>query len=88
MMPVLVLLSVAAFPAGAARATEPPAEPKPDPMARICNAFGPGYQLIPGTTTCIKIGGYVRGGLSFSNKGGTGDFVPPPNPPPNGKRPR
>jgi hypothetical protein len=27
---------------------------------RICEAYGPGYQLVPGTSTCIKIQGMVR----------------------------
>ncbi|MNE22901.1 putative outer membrane protein y4fJ precursor [compost metagenome] len=27
---------------------------------RVCDAFGTGYFYIPGTETCLKIGGYVR----------------------------
>jgi hypothetical protein len=27
---------------------------------KICSLYGVGYYYIPGTDTCIKIGGYVR----------------------------
>jgi hypothetical protein len=73
-----LLIAGPAFAGAQALAAEPPAEPKPDPMARICDAFGPGYQLVPGTTTCIKIGGYVRSSITFGDKAGSGDFVPGP----------
>jgi hypothetical protein len=72
---LMLFLAGAAAPAGAAHA-EASGDPKPDPMARICDAFGPGYRLVPGTTTCIKIGGYVRGSVTFSDKAGSGVFVP------------
>ena len=36
------------------------AEPEPLEYVRICDAFGKGYFFIPGTDTCIKIGGRVR----------------------------
>jgi hypothetical protein len=76
MRSLVILVFVLAGAAVSARAGEAPAEPKADPMARICDAFGPGYQLVPGTTTCVKIGGYVRSGVTFSDKPGSGDFVP------------
>jgi len=38
----------------------PPAPDQADPFAKICDVLGSGYTLIPGTTTCIKVGGYVR----------------------------
>lgn len=25
-----------------------------------CDAYGPDYELVPGTTTCIKVGGHVQ----------------------------
>ncbi|MEB2846252.1 porin [Rhizobiales bacterium RZME27] len=36
------------------------AEPEPMEYVRVCDAFGTGYFYIPGTETCLKIGGYVR----------------------------
>jgi hypothetical protein len=31
-----------------------------DEAARICAVFGEDYVLMPGTSTCVKIGGFVR----------------------------
>ncbi|MDX3927368.1 MAG: porin [Shinella sp.] len=42
------------------------AEPEPVEYVRVCDAFGTGYFYIPGTETCLKIGGYVR----FDVRGG------------------
>ncbi|KQY40611.1 porin [Rhizobium sp. Root483D2] len=36
------------------------AEPEPMEYVRVCDAFGKGFFYIPGTETCLKIGGYVR----------------------------
>ncbi|MBB6487097.1 porin [Rhizobium lusitanum] len=36
------------------------AEPEPLEYVRICDAYGAGYFFIPGTETCLKIGGLVR----------------------------
>jgi hypothetical protein len=36
------------------------AEPEPLEYVRICDAYGAGYFFIPGSETCLKIGGYVR----------------------------
>jgi len=36
------------------------AEPEPVEYVRICDAYGAGFFYIPGTETCLKIGGYVR----------------------------
>ena len=36
------------------------AEPEPLEYVRVCDAFGTGFFYIPGTETCLKIGGYVR----------------------------
>ncbi|HEX8044359.1 porin [Rhizobium sp.] len=36
------------------------AEPEPLEYVRICDAYGAGYFFIPGTETCLKIGGQVR----------------------------
>ena len=36
------------------------AEPEPLEYVRICDAYGAGYFFIPGTETCLKVGGRVR----------------------------
>jgi hypothetical protein len=36
------------------------AEPEPMEYVRVCDAFGEGYFYIPGTETCLKVGGRVR----------------------------
>ena len=37
------------------------AAPEPMEYVKVCDAFGAGYFYIPGTETCLKIGGLVRG---------------------------
>jgi len=49
------------------------AEPEPMEYVRVCDAFGTGYFYIPGTETCLKIGGYVRFQVDFDDRGY--DFV-------------
>lgn len=36
------------------------AEPEPAEYVKVCDVFGTGYFYIPGTETCLKIGGRVR----------------------------
>jgi len=42
------------------------AEPEPLEYVRVCDAFGTGFFYIPGTETCLKIGGYVRFQTDFA----------------------
>lgn len=37
------------------------AEPEPVEYVRVCDAYGEGYFYIPGTQTCMRIGGFVYG---------------------------
>ena len=49
------------------------AEPEPMEYVRVCDAFGTGFFYIPGTETCLKIGGYVRFETGFGRDvGGNG----------------
>ncbi|WP_105432179.1 porin [Neorhizobium sp. T6_25] len=43
------------------------AEPEPMEYVRVCDAFGTGYFYIPGSETCLKIGGYVRFEVGFGD---------------------
>jgi len=38
---------------------------EPVEYVKVCDAFGAGYWYIPGTDTCLKIGGYVRFDANF-----------------------
>ncbi|MBO6902324.1 MAG: porin, partial [Rhizobiaceae bacterium] len=43
------------------------AEPEPMEYVRICDVYGAGFYYIPGTETCMAIGGYYRFQLNFSS---------------------
>jgi hypothetical protein len=45
------------------------AEPEPAEYVKICDVYGAGYFYIPGTETCLRIGGYVRYDASFGDAG-------------------
>lgn len=47
------------------------AEPEPMEYVRVCDAYGTGYFYLPGTETCIKIGGKVRLDKTFGKADGT-----------------
>src|SRR5688500_5653089 len=49
------------------------AEPEPMEYVRVCDAYGTGFFYIPGTETCLKIGGQLRYEKRFSD-GGTQKF--------------
>ncbi|MGC4025189.1 MAG: porin [Mesorhizobium sp.] len=51
---------VAVSGARAADAVNVAAEPEPAEYVRVCDTYGSGYFYIPGTETCLRIGGYVR----------------------------
>jgi opacity protein-like surface antigen len=43
------------------------AEPEPMEYVRVCDAFGTGYFYIPGTETCLKVGGRVRFDAAYAD---------------------
>ena len=45
---------------GAQAADLPSKKAAPATYVKICDAYGAGFFFIPGTDTCIKVGGYVR----------------------------
>ncbi|THV25750.1 porin [Peteryoungia ipomoeae] len=54
------------------------AEPEPMEYVRVCDAFGTGYFYIPGTETCLKIGGEIRVSYDWNKDDGAdfgGDFT-------------
>jgi hypothetical protein len=51
------------------------AEPEPMEYVRVCDAFGAGYFYIPGTETCLRVGGYIRTEGRFGrDRAGTSDW--------------
>ncbi len=65
----LLLGSATAFVAvaGANAADLPSKKAAPVNYVKVCDAYGAGFFNIPGTETCIKVGGRVRADYSFSN---------------------
>ncbi|WP_342726304.1 porin [Bradyrhizobium sp. B097] len=45
---------------GAAQAADLPVKAKAIEYVKICSLYGPGFYYIPGTDTCIKLGGLLR----------------------------
>jgi hypothetical protein len=43
-----------------AQAADLPVKAKAVEYVRICSLYGAGFYYIPGTDTCIKLGGYLR----------------------------
>lgn len=51
------------------------AEPEPMEYVRVCDAFGKGFFYIPGTETCLRVGGFVRFQVNVApNASGTSDW--------------
>ena len=42
---------------------------KPVQYVKICSLYGAGFYYIPGTDTCLKVGGYVRAEMNFNANG-------------------
>ena len=57
-----------------AQAADLPVKAKAVEYVRICSLYGAGFFYIPGTDTCIKLGGYVRIDTTFN--GGVYDRPP------------
>lgn len=69
----LILGSAAALVAGgAAQAADLPVA-EPVDYVKVCNAYGAGYHFIPGTDTCLKIGGYIRAEFQYDEPQARGD---------------
>jgi hypothetical protein len=60
-----------------AHAADLPLKAKPVEYVKVCSIYGAGFFYIPGTDTCLKIGGYLRFETDY-RAGGT--FAPPVGP--------
>ncbi|MGA7995530.1 MAG: porin [Bradyrhizobium sp.] len=70
MIKSLVLGSAAGLLAmGGAQAADLPLKAKAVEYVRVCSLYGAGFYYIPGTDTCIKLGGYLRVDTTFNGSG-------------------
>jgi hypothetical protein len=71
-----LLLGTAAVMAvsGAAQAADLAIAVEPIDYVKICDAFGVGYWYIPGTDTCLKVGGYLQLDVWFYDEDRVGNY--------------
>jgi hypothetical protein len=71
MVKSLILGSAAALVAmGSAQAADLPLKAKAVEYVKICSLYGAGFYYIPGTDTCIKLGGYLRADITINGQSG------------------
>lgn len=58
-----------------AQAADLPVKAKPVEYVKICSLYGEGFFYIPGTDTCIKIGGWVRAEYATNAGGSHSEFL-------------
>src|SRR5437588_4640867 len=62
--------------AGSAGAADLPVKAKAVEYVKICSLYGAGFYYIPGTDTCIKLGGYLRAEVAINtNSDYSGQFT-------------
>jgi len=67
MIKSLVLGSAAGLLAmGGAQAADLPVKAKAVEYVKVCSLYGAGFFYIPGTDTCIKLGGYLRADVAWN----------------------
>src|SRR5665647_1516355 len=52
-----------------AQAADLPVKAKPVQYVKICSLYGAGFYYIPGTDTCLKVGGWVRAEYNINSNG-------------------
>ena len=69
MVKSLILGSAAGLVAmSGAQAADLPVKAKAVEYVRICSLYGAGFYYIPGTDTCIKLGGYLRVDMALNRR--------------------
>ena len=63
---------------GAAQAADLPLKAKPVEYVRVCSIYGAGFYYVPGTDTCIKVGGYARLDIGINAAGSHVPYVTGP----------
>jgi len=81
-----LLLGSAAGPVAVAgaQAADLPVKAKPVEYVKICSLYGEGFFYIPGTDTCIKIGGWVRMEAIYNGGGSFSEYLGGPGSPGGG----
>ncbi len=51
------------------------AEPEPMEYVRVCDVYGTGFFYIPGTETCLRVGGYIRYDIRVGDAIGNQDVI-------------
>ena len=59
---------------GAQAADLPSKKAAPATYVKICDAYGAGFYTIPGTDTCVKVGGYVRAEYQYTPGQATNNY--------------
>jgi len=54
---------------GSAQAADLPLKAKAVEYVKVCSIYGAGFYYIPGTDTCIKLGGYLRADVTLNGSG-------------------
>jgi hypothetical protein len=66
----LLLASAAGFVSiGGAQSADLPVKAQPVEYVKVCTVYGVGFYYIPGTDTCLKVGGYVRFDIGLNASG-------------------
>ena len=52
-----------------AQAADLPVKAKPVEYVKICTLYGEGFYYVPGSDTCLKIGGYIRADYGWNVRG-------------------
>ena len=52
-----------------ASAADLPVKAKPVQYVKVCSLYGAGFYYIPGTDTCLKVGGWVRMEYGYGSAG-------------------
>ncbi len=63
----LMLGAAAVATATTAQAADLPVAPEPVDYVRVCDAYGSKFYYIPGTETCLRVGGRVRTQITINN---------------------
>jgi hypothetical protein len=58
-----------------AQAADLPVKAKPVEYVKICTLYGDGFYYIPGTDTCLKVGGYVRADYAYNAETNTAEYA-------------
>ena len=55
-------------------AADLPLKAKAVEYVKVCSLYGAGFYYVPGTDTCIKLGGYLRADLTIHGNNQNGPF--------------